>query len=174
MDMNKKLYRSRNDKMISGVCAGIANYLNIDPTLVRVIYAVLSVFTAFIPCLILYIVLAIDFPPAPLVLGSASTRKTYVKNRGPRCDLAPRPTACLFRFVFRTVLQCPVEHLFEIREAFGADPVGFVRRAVALVQVALVFAEGGPTETAVVMVPGGARPAVRLPLPGQIFQILFL
>ena len=31
MDMNKKLYRSRNDKMVSGVCAGIANYLNIDP-----------------------------------------------------------------------------------------------------------------------------------------------
>ena len=49
MDMNKKLYRSRNDKMVSGVCAGIANYLNIDPTLVRVIYAVLSVFTAFVP-----------------------------------------------------------------------------------------------------------------------------
>lgn len=69
MDMNKKLYRSRNDKMISGVCAGIAHYLNIDPTLVRVIYAVLSVSTAFIPCLILYIVLAIVIPQEPMVEG---------------------------------------------------------------------------------------------------------
>ena len=69
MDMNKKLYRSRNDKMVSGVCAGIANYLNIDPTLVRVIYAVLSVFTAFVPCLILYIVLAIVIPQEPMVEG---------------------------------------------------------------------------------------------------------
>ena len=66
MDMNKKLYRSRNDKMVSGVCAGIANYLNIDPTLVRVIYAV---FTAFVPCLILYIVLAIVIPQEPMVEG---------------------------------------------------------------------------------------------------------
>ena len=55
MDMNKKLYRSRNDKMVSGVCAGIANYLNIDPTLVRVIYAVLSVFTAFVPLSLIHI-----------------------------------------------------------------------------------------------------------------------
>ena len=69
MDMNKKLYRSRNDKMVSGVCAGIANYLNIDPTLVRVIYAVLSVFTEFVPCLILYIVLAIVIPQEPMVEG---------------------------------------------------------------------------------------------------------
>lgn len=69
MDMNKKLYRSRNDKMVSGVCAGIANYLNIDPTLVRVIYAVLSVFTAFVPWLILYIVLAIVIPQEPMVEG---------------------------------------------------------------------------------------------------------
>ena len=70
------------------------------------------------------------------------------------------PTACLFRFGFRTVLQCPVEHLFEIVKAFRTDPIGFVGRAIALVQVVVVFAEGGPAEVAVVMVPCGARPAV--------------
>ena len=31
----KKLYRSRKDRMICGVCAGIAEYFNIDPTLIR-------------------------------------------------------------------------------------------------------------------------------------------
>ncbi|MCD7730129.1 MAG: PspC domain-containing protein [Oscillospiraceae bacterium] len=37
----KKLTKSRNNKMLSGVCAGIAEYFNIDPTLVRLVWAVL-------------------------------------------------------------------------------------------------------------------------------------
>ena len=36
---NKKLYRSTNNKMLSGVCAGFADFIGIDPTIVRVIYA---------------------------------------------------------------------------------------------------------------------------------------
>ena len=34
--MGKRLYKSRTDKRIDGVCAGIANYFNLDPTLVRI------------------------------------------------------------------------------------------------------------------------------------------
>ena len=37
----KKLYRSRNNRMIAGVCGGIAEYLEIDPTVVRIIFAIL-------------------------------------------------------------------------------------------------------------------------------------
>ena len=33
--MNKKLYKSRNDQKIDGVCAGIANYFGLDPTVIR-------------------------------------------------------------------------------------------------------------------------------------------
>lgn len=33
--MTKRLYKSRNDKMLGGVCGGIAEYFDIDPTLVR-------------------------------------------------------------------------------------------------------------------------------------------
>ena len=40
--MAKKLYRDRRDKKIAGVCSGIANYLNIDPTVVRVAWAILT------------------------------------------------------------------------------------------------------------------------------------
>ena len=43
----KKLTRPQSNKMLAGVCAGIANYFNLDPTLIRVIYALLTVFTAF-------------------------------------------------------------------------------------------------------------------------------
>ena len=38
--MQKKLYRSKSDRMLVGVCAGVAEYFDIDPTLVRVAWAV--------------------------------------------------------------------------------------------------------------------------------------
>ena len=38
----KKLYRSETNKMISGVCGGIAEYLEVDPTLVRLVFAALA------------------------------------------------------------------------------------------------------------------------------------
>jgi len=38
----KKLYKSNENKMIDGVCAGIGEYLNIDPTAIRVIWTILS------------------------------------------------------------------------------------------------------------------------------------
>jgi Putative stress-responsive transcriptional regulator len=59
----KKLRRSR-DKMLGGVCAGIAEYFNLDPTLVRVGYALLSVFSAAFPGIMAYIVLLIIMPQA--------------------------------------------------------------------------------------------------------------
>lgn len=62
--MDKKLTKS-NDKIISGVCSGIAEYFDLDPTLVRVGYAALSVFSAGFPGLILYIILAIIMPNKP-------------------------------------------------------------------------------------------------------------
>ena len=34
----KKLYRSRNNRMISGVCGGIAEYINLDPTIIRLLW----------------------------------------------------------------------------------------------------------------------------------------
>ncbi|AEH60412.1 phage shock protein C, PspC [Methanosalsum zhilinae DSM 4017] len=36
--MTKKLYRSRNDRILGGVCAGIGEYLNADPTLIRLLW----------------------------------------------------------------------------------------------------------------------------------------
>lgn len=41
--MTKKLFRSKTDVKIGGVCAGIAEYLNIDPTIVRIVYAALTI-----------------------------------------------------------------------------------------------------------------------------------
>lgn len=57
----KKLTRSRSNRMIAGVCAGIANYLGLDPTMVRIGYALLSIFTAFAG-VIVYIILWMIMP----------------------------------------------------------------------------------------------------------------
>lgn len=58
MDERKRLYKSRNNKVICGVCAGIADYFNIDPSIVRVLWAVLALAAgtgvlAYIACAII-------------------------------------------------------------------------------------------------------------------------
>lgn len=63
--MPKKLYRSRSNRMISGVCAGIANYFNIDPTLIRLIAVLLMIFSAFFGAFIAYIICAVIIPEEP-------------------------------------------------------------------------------------------------------------
>ena len=60
----KRLYKSRNDKKISGVCAGIAEYFGIDPTLIRLLWAVVTLFTIGTG-LIAYILCAIIIPEMP-------------------------------------------------------------------------------------------------------------
>lgn len=62
--MIKRLYRSRKNRMIAGVCGGIAEYFNIDPTIVRVI-AVLLLLPGALPGFIPYIVLWVVVPKNP-------------------------------------------------------------------------------------------------------------
>lgn len=57
----KKLYRSSN-RILAGVCGGIAEYFDVDPTLIRVLYVVLSLFSVGFPGLLLYIILIILMP----------------------------------------------------------------------------------------------------------------
>ena len=61
--MQKKLYRSTSDRMLTGVCGGVAEYFNIDSTIIRAIWAVASLF-AFAGVLA-YIVCAFVIPEKP-------------------------------------------------------------------------------------------------------------
>jgi phage shock protein PspC (stress-responsive transcriptional regulator) len=65
-DEPRRLYRSENDKMLGGVCGGLAVYLRIDPSVVRIIYAVL-ILGSFGTALLLYIILWIALPPKSMV-----------------------------------------------------------------------------------------------------------
>ncbi len=58
----RKLMRSRTHKVIAGVCGGIAEYLDVDPTVVRVLYVAASVFSALFPGLLAYIILTFLMP----------------------------------------------------------------------------------------------------------------
>lgn len=62
--MEKKLYRSQDNKMICGVCAGIAEYFHIDPTVIRLAFAILACFGG--SGILTYFVAAIIIPPKPI------------------------------------------------------------------------------------------------------------
>jgi phage shock protein C len=57
---DKKIVRSSNDRMFFGVAGGLANYLNIDPVLVRLFFVLLTLTTGYGP--IIYLVLALLMP----------------------------------------------------------------------------------------------------------------
>ena len=61
----RRLYRAENDKVLGGVCAGVANYLRIDPAVVRIIFALIA-FGGFGFGFLLYIILWIVLPSKPL------------------------------------------------------------------------------------------------------------
>lgn len=64
--MNKKLYRIEQGKLIAGVCGGIAEYLNIDPTVIRLIWALVALSGTGI---LAYIIAMLIIPVKPLELG---------------------------------------------------------------------------------------------------------
>jgi len=61
MTGTRRLRRSP-DKMIAGICGGLAEYLDVDPTLVRAGYVLLSLLSAAFPGLVLYIILMFVIP----------------------------------------------------------------------------------------------------------------
>lgn len=57
-----RLRRPTSGRMIVGVCAGLARFLNVDPTLIRVAYLALTIFTLGVPGIFLYIFLGFIIP----------------------------------------------------------------------------------------------------------------
>lgn len=76
----KKLYRSRTDYKIFGLCGGLAEYLNVDPTLLRVIVIITTVCSAgtVIP---IYLIASLVVPKEPL-LGTPSDFASYTHSHG--------------------------------------------------------------------------------------------
>jgi phage shock protein C len=62
--MAKRLYRSVNQKMLGGVCSGLAEYLDVDVTIIRLLWVGLALVTAVLPMTFFYIIAWIVMPQA--------------------------------------------------------------------------------------------------------------
>ena len=60
--MERRLSRTTNDRVLAGVCGGIARYFQWDSTIVRIVYVLVSIFSAAFPGLLVYIILWIVMP----------------------------------------------------------------------------------------------------------------
>ncbi len=78
MAAEKRLYRSVTDKQIAGVCGGLAKYLNLDPTIVRIVFLIIAF--AGGPGVILYIILAFVIPEEPMDFSVNTKRKRDKDN----------------------------------------------------------------------------------------------
>jgi phage shock protein C len=86
--MNRRLYRSRRDSILGGVAGGVADYFDMDPSIVRIVWAVLALVTGGI-FLVLYVVMWIVVPEGP---SAATVAQAAQGPRGaPPADGAAPP-----------------------------------------------------------------------------------
>lgn len=64
MNSPKRLYRSTTDRMFAGVCGGIGEYLDVDPTLVRLVFVALTLLSSG-SGLVIYVILMLIVPERP-------------------------------------------------------------------------------------------------------------
>ena len=81
--MNDRLYRSRDDRMLAGVAGGLAEHWDADPSLVRLVWALLVIFTGGI-ALIVYIVMALVLPDGPVTTIEESAGGDWRARRAAR------------------------------------------------------------------------------------------
>jgi len=80
----RKLYRSRNDRMISGVCGGLGEFFGIDPTLIRIIFVLLAIFGG--SGIVIYLVMLLVVPEQPLAEVSQAPKAEVVESEQPAED----------------------------------------------------------------------------------------
>jgi len=81
--IQRRLSRSRRDRVLAGVCGGIAEYYGSDPTMIRLVAAVLGVLTGIFPLLLLYLLAAVIIPDDGMApLESAPAARSDRTGRG--------------------------------------------------------------------------------------------
>jgi phage shock protein C len=63
--MTKRLYKSKEDKIIAGVIGGLGEYFDIDPTILRLLYILIAIVTGLIPAVLGYIIAVLVVPNHP-------------------------------------------------------------------------------------------------------------
>jgi len=143
--MNARLYRSRDDRMLAGVAGGLAEHWDADPSLVRLIWALLVIFTGGI-ALVVYIVMAFVVPEAPEVqlegeagaAGGMTRREARRAARRERRSGGSRTAAVVFgaMLMFAGVWFL-IEELFPALNTDILWPVALIVLGIALLAVAV-------------------------------------
>lgn len=81
----KRIYRSRREAQIAGICGGIAEYLNVDPVLVRLVLVVVTFFTGVFPGVLAYLAAWIIVPREPEA-GYTAAAATHVGQPDPSAE----------------------------------------------------------------------------------------
>ena len=71
----KRLVRSRTDRKVGGVCAGLGQYLDLDISLIRILWFIVAFFSGIFPGLVAYVIAWIVIPEEPLFLPVATTQQ---------------------------------------------------------------------------------------------------
>lgn len=80
--VSKRLYRSRKERRLAGVCGGVADYLGVDPTLLRMLWVIFAV--AGGPGVLLYLIMAVVVPEEPEFVQAAAEKakhSDFVRSR---------------------------------------------------------------------------------------------
>lgn len=59
---HKRLYRSRSNRIFAGVCGGVGEFFDIDPTIIRLVWLLVVIFTGVFPGLVAYIIAVLVVP----------------------------------------------------------------------------------------------------------------
>lgn len=68
--MHKKLYRSRDHRVVSGVLGGLGEYFSVDPVIVRLLFVLITIATGVFPGVIAYLVAIFVVPEEPFITSS--------------------------------------------------------------------------------------------------------
>ncbi|OGO77321.1 MAG: hypothetical protein A2Y23_02800 [Clostridiales bacterium GWB2_37_7] len=64
--MNKRLYRSRTKRTLSGVCGGLEDYFNIDVTIIRLVWVLITIMSGGFPGIVAYVIAVFIIPEEPV------------------------------------------------------------------------------------------------------------
>ena len=98
MELDRKLYRSRSERMIFGLCGGLGEYFNVDPTLIRILFVMLSMPGGF--GLLAYIIISFITPLEP---GTGTTPKDEVKEPAHKVKREAKEATAGFVDTFRNL-----------------------------------------------------------------------
>ncbi|MEY8294017.1 PspC domain-containing protein [Limosilactobacillus caviae] len=79
---HKRLTRSGSDRMVAGVFGGIGKYFRIQPNILRILYVLLTIFTGFVPGIIIYLILVIIMPADSQNPDLLSFIKSFSESQG--------------------------------------------------------------------------------------------